>query len=100
MRNQHKDDFVFAMLGVGLRKQILQNGYGSEAGNTAQRPGLLVFEDAAQKVYFTIFQTDFMLDLALANNRLVDAADIYARSHRRDIERHLQRNLPARVNAR
>src|SRR6266446_561107 len=40
-----------------------------------------------------------MLDLALADDGLVDAADVDARSHRRNVERHLQSNFPSGMHA-
>ena len=100
MRDQHKHDFVLAMFGIGLRKQILQQRDGSEAGNPAQRLCLLVLENSAQEVDLTVLEADFMLDLSLSDDWLIDAADVHARSHGRDVERHLQCDLPPGMHAR
>ena len=78
MRNQNEDDFILPMLGVGLRKQILQQRDRSESRNSAQGSRLLVFENPSEQIHFAIFKPDFMLDLALSNDWLIDAADVHA----------------------
>ena len=89
VRDQRKHNFVLAMLGIGLREQILQNWNVRQARNSAQRLGLLVFQNSAQQVDFAFLQADFMLDLALPDYGLVDAADIRGACHRRYIQRDL-----------
>ena len=69
--------------------KLLQNWNVRQARNSAQRLGLLVFQNSAQQVDFAFLQADFMLDLALPDYGLVDAADIRGACHRRYIQRDL-----------
>ncbi len=90
---QDEYDFVLRVVGVGLRKKVFQDRDRGQPRNPGQSFRLLVFHDAAQQVDFTIFQADLMLDLALSDHGLADAANAYVRGHRRDVERHLQAKL-------
>ena len=47
VRNQDKDDFIFLMLCIGLRKQILQNRNLGQPRNPGQGLGVLVLQDPA-----------------------------------------------------
>ena len=89
VRDQHKHNFVFTMLGIGLREQVLQDWNVRQTRNSAQRLGLLVFQNSAQQVDLAFLQADFMLDLALPDHRLVNAADIGVAGYSRYIQRNL-----------
>ena len=76
MRDDGEDNFVLAMLGVGLAEQILENRNLSQSGNTAERFRLLVFQNSAQEVHFPIFEPNLMLHLALPDNGLSNSANV------------------------
>src|SRR5690348_1875532 len=75
MRNDGKNDLILPVILAGLAKQVLQDRNLRQPRDAAQRPRLLVFQNSAQQVRLSIFQTDLVLDLALADDRLADAAD-------------------------
>src|SRR5438034_10873726 len=81
VRNQDKDDFIFLMLCIGLRKQILQNRNLGQSRNPAQRFDILILQKSTQQIYFAFLQPDFMLDLSLSDYWLVDAANVDPRRH-------------------
>src|SRR5216684_9044715 len=97
MRDDGEDNFVLAMLGVGLAEQILENRNLSQSRNAAERFGLLVFQNSAHKVHFTIFEPNLMLYLALPDHGLANSADILLAGNGRNIHRNLERNLPSCV---
>ena len=65
------------MLGVGLREQIFKNRNLRQSGNPSQRLGLLIFHDAAQQVDLAILQPNLVLNLALPDHGLADAANAH-----------------------
>src|SRR5215471_2369586 len=89
VRNNRENDLVLGMVLGGLAEQIPQDRNLRQARNSAELLSLLVFHDAAQKVGLTIFKADFVLNLALSNDRLADAADVLLASDRRDVHRNL-----------
>src|SRR5580704_771890 len=100
MRHDSEDDFIFRMILRGLTKEILEDRNLRQSRNAGQRLGLLVFHDAAEQVGFAVFQADFMLDLALADDGLADAADVLLASDSGDVHRNLQRDFAVGVDAR
>ena len=61
---------------------------------------LLIFHDAAQQVGLTVFQADFVLDLALTDDGLADAADVLLAGDGGNVHRDLQRDLAVGVDPR
>ena len=98
VRNQGKDNFVFLVLDVALRKQIFQDGDLGQSWNTAQRSNVLIFQNSAEDIYFAFLEANFVFDLALANDRLADPADIRLPGHRGNIHRDFQSDFAAGVH--
>src|SRR5262249_55709408 len=88
------------MFGVRLREQVLQDWNLRQSRDSTQRARLLVFQDAAHQVDFAFAQADFMFDLALSNDWLVDAADVGGGCNRRYVQRYFQRDLAALMHLR
>ncbi len=82
------------------REEIFQERNLRQSRECRSALGLLVFQDSAEQVDFAFLQADLVLDLALPDDRLADAADILERSHRRNIHRHLQRDFASGMHAR
>ena len=76
MRDDGKNNLVFAIIGGGLAEQILENRNLSQSRNAAERFRLLVFQNSAQKVHFPIFEPNLMLHLALPDNGLSNSANV------------------------
>ena len=70
-----------------LREQIFQDRNLRQARNSGQRLGPLVFHDAAEHVDFSVLQADLVLNLALTDDWLADAADADIRGHGGNVER-------------
>src|SRR6201987_648034 len=100
MWDQRKHDLVFPVLSVGLPKQIFQDRNLRQTRYSAQRLGLLIFQNAAQQVHLAFLQANLVLDLALPDDRLVDAPNIPGTGHGRNIQRHFQGDFSARVYVR
>jgi len=100
VRGDRKDNFVLPPIFGLLSEQIFQYRDSREPGITAQRVTLGILENATDQVHFSIAQAGFMLDAALADNRLADAADILRSTDRGDFECHLQSHFALGVNTR
>src|ERR1700728_493802 len=100
VRHDGKDDFVLRVILRGLAEEIAENRNLRESGDAGQRLGLLIFHDAAEQVGFAVFQADFMLDLALADDGLADAADVLLASDSGNVHGNLQRDFAVGVDAR
>src|ERR1700690_2712795 len=87
--NDGKDDFVFGGVLRGLPEEILEDWNLRQAGNSAELPGLLVFHDSAEQAGLAVFQADLMLDFALADDGLADAADVGLAGDGRNVHRDL-----------
>ena len=74
--NQGKDDFIFLVLHVALGEEVFQDRNLCQPGNAVERPDVLIFQNTAQDVDLSFFEPNFMLDLALADDRLADATNI------------------------
>ncbi len=61
---------------------------------------LRLFQDAAHDVGFTLAHADLVLDLALSDDWLLNAADVLVGIDRRNVHRKLQRYLVGAVNVR
>ena len=95
-----EDDFVFRMILRGLAEEIAEDGNLRESGDAGERLGLLIFHDSAEQVGLAVFQADFMLDFALADDGLADAADVLLASDGGNVHRNLQRDFAVGVDAR
>src|SRR5206468_6975419 len=91
--NQGKDDFIFLVLYVALGEEVFQDRNLCQPGNAVERPDVLIFQNTAQDVDFSFFKPNFVLDLALADDRLADASDIRLPGYRGNIHRDLQRDF-------
>src|SRR5215472_4852573 len=100
MRNNREHDFIFRMILLRLAKEVLEDRNLCESGNAGQLPGLLVFHDPAQQVGLTISQANLVLDLALSDDGLADAADVLLASNRRDVHGDLQSDFAVGVHVR
>src|ERR1700716_4205497 len=85
MRDDGKNNLVFAIIGGRLTEQILENRNLSQSRNAAERFGLLFFQNSAQKVHFPIFEPNLMLHLALPDNGLSASANILLAGDGRNI---------------
>jgi hypothetical protein len=59
-----------------VSEQVFKNGNVGQPRISAERLGLRVFQNPADKVYISILQPRLVLDPALPNDRLRDASDI------------------------
>src|SRR6202142_848795 len=98
VRNEDEHGLGFRVLLGSLPEEIFQDRNLGKSGYAGQRPGLRLFQHAAEQVGFPFLQADFVLDLALSDHGLADAADIGSSGHRRNIHRDLQRHFAFAVH--
>src|ERR1700730_10485698 len=85
MRDDGKNNLVFAIIGGSLTEQILEDRNLSQSRNAAEGFRLLVFQNSAQKVHFPIFEPNLMFHLALPDKGLSNSADILLAGDGRNI---------------
>ena len=69
-------------------------------GNAGLGLGLLVFGEAAQKLHRALGHADIVRDLALADDRLVDAAQVDVTRDARNVQVDVQRDIAVVMHAR
>src|ERR1700688_2954219 len=84
----------------GLAEEVLEDGNLCQSRNSSQRFRLLIFHDSAQQIGLAVLQANLMLDLALPDDGLADAANVRLSGDRRNIHRNLQRDLSIRMHMR
>src|SRR5258708_31969628 len=95
MRHQKEYDLVGGLFLLFLRKEILKNWNGAQQRRTAIGLGLGSFHNTAEQVDFPIAQTNRVIDLVLADDRLADSANrIRVAGLARQFQRGLQAHLP------
>ena len=95
-----KDNLIFGVILRGLAEQVLQDWNLGQAGDATELPGLLVFHNSAQQVGFAIFQANFMLNLALTDDGLADAADVGLTGDGGDVHRNLESDFTVGMHPR
>ena len=95
VRDQGKHNLVFLVLDVALGKEVFQNRNLRQPWDAVQRADVLVLQNSAQDIHFAFLQADFMFNLALADHRLADAANVRLPGHRGNIHQDLQRDFAA-----
>src|SRR3989304_414106 len=99
-RDEHDEDFVFELLLALGGEEVPQEGDLAEAGPAADGGALGVLDDAAEDVHLALAQADVVLDGALAEDGLLDAADADPAGDRADLALPFQGDLAVRVHAR
>ena len=100
MRNQHEDQFIVRALLVFGGEEVAEKRDRRKPRNSVDRLALVLLQDPAHDVGFTFAHANFVLDLALPDDWLLNAADILVRIHGRDVHRQLQRHFVSSVNMR
>ena len=83
---------------VDWAKRYFKIGIWPSPGMPLSDFGLRILQHAAEHVDFAFFQSNFVLDLALPNDWLADAADVGCAGHGRNIHDDLQRHLAVGVD--
>ena len=60
----------------------------------------VAFDQPAQHAHFAIFQPDIVLDFALADDRLLDSADVASSGDLRNVDGQLHADFAVRMHAR
>ena len=100
MRHQHEQDLVLRAPDLFLAEEPPENGNLAEdrqAGPRRGDPGLV---QAADDARFALPDADVMHDRALPDHGLGDAADVHAVADVRDLDLHMHRHVPVRVDLR
>ena len=85
MRNEDEDNLILPAVDVLVSEDILQNRDLSQTRNARKAPIILIFKDTADHIHFAFAEADLMVDLALAENWLLNATDICGASLRFDV---------------
>src|ERR1035441_3483816 len=100
MRHQRKHNFIVRRLFTGFGEKIFQHWNLRQAWNSADRLGVLRLEHSAQQIDFSIFQSNLVLDLPLADLGLADPANTDVGSDRGNVECNLQADISIGIDAR
>ena len=100
MGNQYKHHFVLGVIDLFTAKDVLQHRNLAQTGNTGEALLILILKNTAQQVHFAFAQANLMIDLALADDRLIDSSDGDGVRLRGDVHRHLQRDIAVQVHSR
>ena len=88
------------MIRLVIRGQILDERDLGQPGPAVDRFRVGFFKQTAKDVYFTFAQPDVVLDLALPDNRLLNAANGGRAGHLRDFNRHFHAYFVIRMHTR
>ncbi len=83
---------------IVLPEQILEDRKLGQAGIAAHRLRFGVSQQASKQVDLAIFQAGLVLNVALADLGLAEAANVHRSGDRRDLQRHLQRHFVVGMN--
>src|ERR1700704_1742381 len=100
VRDEDENDFVFLVLDVSGGEQVLEQRNLREARQSAEGLDVLVLEDAAEKIDFAFLQANFVLDFALTDDGLRDAANIAVSGYGGNVHHHLERDFATGVDVR
>src|SRR5262249_14757363 len=100
VRNQHNENLALLFLYVLAGEKVPQQGDPRETWPAGQRFFSSALNYPAENIDFTLLHRNIVVNHALADNGLLDPADVHAPSHRRDFHLHLQADFVARVDAR
>src|SRR5712692_6358261 len=81
------------------RKKIVEEGDVSEAGPTGSGLCIGALHQAPEHADFAIFQPHVVFDLPLADDGLLDAADVYLPGDRGNLDRDLHAHFTVQVHA-
>ncbi len=76
VRNQDDQDFVLFVIDRVAGKEVFQEGKLCQAGDSSGRVRVGLLDQPAEHVDFAVLQANVMLDAALADDRLVDPANV------------------------
>ena len=85
---------------LSLLNSLPMIGMLASPGMPVMRLGLLVFGEAAQKLHRALGHADIVRDLALADDRLVDAAQVDVAGHAGNVQVDVQGDIAVIVHAR
>ena len=100
VRNQDDQDFILFVIDRVAGKEVFEKGNLCQTGYAVDRIRVGLLDQPAEDVDFAVLQANVMLDAALADDRLVDSADVRGTGLRRNHDVHLHADFVVRVNAR
>src|SRR4029077_2008709 len=96
-RQDNQDLVVLNLMGV-VGEQIFRQRDFRKAGDAILVLRLRALDQAAQDAYFAFFQPHVVLNLPLADNRLIDASDVAGASDGRNFDGKLHAHLVVRMD--
>src|SRR5438093_1582699 len=98
MRGQHDNNFGFVPRFLFLRKKIFQYRNVLQAGDAAEGHGFGIRNNSAKNTRFTFSEPNFVLNLAIGEDRLDHTPDVPVSGHGPYLDHHRHGDFPVEEN--